>query len=194
LLANTSQSSIPTQLNPAYRYLRVDVASRPSALLVLGYVDPHPLGDIEVWYSSQREVIKTQAGRVIATSGLELDWRQVSFPVAPLPWAKAPHSSTYQRVRDVMPGYRMGLQEAVQVVALQPPPEMLPPSLPAGVNWYRETADAPSMTHSLPNALPPAWFAVKTSASSAAEVVASYQCLSPTLCLRLQRWPVVGAH
>lgn len=186
LSSNPVQKDLPSQLNPSYRYLRVGVAGRPPALMVLGYVDPHPLGDIEVWYSAKREVIKTQAGRVVASAGLELDWRHVDFPAPPVAWVQAGPSFSYQRVRDVMPGYRMGLHETIQVRALSPPPNLVPPSMPRGVTWYQEVAVPSSKT----GPLAPAWFAVVQTKSSA-EVVASYQCLSASLCLQLQRWPVV---
>lgn len=191
LSSNPAKNAIPDQVNPSYRYLRVSVAGRPPALMVLGYVDPHPLGDIEVWYSAKREVIKTQAGRVVASAGLELDWRQVDFPSPPVPWAQAGSSFSYQRVRDVMPGYRMGLRETVQVQALSPPPELVPPSMLRGATWYQELAVPASKN----DTLAPAWFAVvkgwSSSGAASADVVASYQCLSASLCLQLQRWPVV---
>ncbi|MFM1908895.1 MAG: hypothetical protein RLZZ591_2572 [Pseudomonadota bacterium] len=191
LSSNPAKNAIPDRLNPSYRYLRVSVAGRSPALMVLGYIDPHPLGDIEVWYSAKREVLKTQAGRVVASAGLELDWRHVDFPAPPVAWANAGPSFSYQRVRDVMPGYRMGLREAVHVQALSPPQELVPPSMPRGATWYQELVVPASKN----DTLAPAWFAVVKSRSSSgaasADVVASYQCLSASLCLQLQRWPVV---
>ena len=178
------------RLNPLYRYLRVEVAGSAPALLVLGYIDAHPQGDIEVWYSSKSEVIKTQNGRIVGTTGLEVDWRAVRFPSAPPAWNAVPsHGVIYQRLRDEMPGHRYALSDDVE---LQPwvgvPPITLPASLSGAQapthNWFRET----TLTAS-DRALPPAWFAWGMQRGQPT-VLYSEQCLSATFCLKLQRWPV----
>lgn len=176
------------QPNPNYRYLRVEAQGRSPAFLVLGYIDPHPLGDIEVWYSAKQEVIKIQNGRIVGTAGLEIDWRAVQFPTPPPLWTVLmPQGSTYQRLRDEMPGHRYAIADQI---ALQPwhdvPPIALPASLTAAqartYTWFRETSSAV-------NALPPAWFAWGIH-RGIPTVVYSEQCLSATFCLKLQRWPV----
>lgn len=178
--------------NPAYRYLRVDVAGRAPAFLVLGYVDPHPLGDIEVWYSSRQEVIKTQNGRIVGTAGLEIDWRNVRFLPPPPAWTPpASPEIRYQRLRDEMPGYRYAVADHIVFQAWTGlPPIALPASLPAGLartyTWFRESI---VNTHSDDAPLPPAWYAWGTH-RGLPTVVYSEQCLSATFCLRLQRWPV----
>ena len=189
-------SSIPARPDPRYRYLRVEVEGRPAALLVLGYVDPHPGGDIEVWYSAKREVIKTQNGRIVGTFGLEVDWRSVRFAPAPPAWSKlAPQGSQYQyqyqyqRLRDEMPGHRYAVTEQL---ALQPwqgtPPLVLPAALPAalarGYGWFRE-----STLSSTAQVLPPAWFALGVYLGQTS-VVYSEQCLALHFCLKLLRWPL----
>lgn len=189
-----SQTTLPAQPNPAYRYLRVEVAGHPPALLVLGYIDAHPQGEIEVWYSSQREVIKTQNGRIVGTAGLETDWRAVQFPSAPPPWAEMPaDGAVYQRLHDEMPGHRYGITDSVEIKSWDgAPPIVLPHSLPAkqalSYRWFRETT-----LNSTAPPLPPAWFAWSEHQGQAT-VVYSEQCLSRTFCLKLQRWPLqVGA-
>lgn len=176
--------------NPRYRYLRIDVAGRAAALLVLGYVDAHPQGDIEVWYSAKREVIKLQNGRIVGTTGLETDWRTVRFPSAPPVWTEvSSQGDVYQRLRDAMPGHRYAISDRVE---LKPwvgvPPITLPVSLTgkqaSAYEWFREAT--PSNTA---QPLPPAWFAWGMHLGQPT-VVYSEQCLSATFCLKLQRWPV----
>jgi hypothetical protein len=176
-----------------YRYMRVEVSGRPTALMVMGYVDPHPAGEIESWYSAGREVIKIQNGRVVSTAGLETDWLAVRYPDQLLKWEDVPAGGiALQRHRDQMPGYGYGVQEVLWVTPLAAPPtERLPPSLPLGLassyRWFQQ--DTRSSTA---EPLPRAWFAwgkhrgVQT-------IVYSEQCLSPSLCLKMQRWPVVEA-
>ncbi|WP_336900192.1 YjbF family lipoprotein [Rhodoferax sp.] len=180
--ASGSDLNIAAKLNPLYRYLRVDVAGRPSALLVLGYIDAHPQGEIEVWYSAKHEVIKTQYGRIVSTSGLELDWRRVDFPVAPPDWASVPRDGArYSRTRDVMPGHHDGIRDHIQVNAWLGPP---PVATLTGAQWFRE-----DMLSTTAQPLPPAWYAMGRHSGQPA-VVYSEQCLSATFCLKLQHWPV----
>lgn len=182
--------TLTAKTNPLYRYLRIEVAGRSSALLVLGYIDAHPQGDIEVWYSAKREVIKTQNGRIVSTSGLELDWRRVQFSVAPPAWTHVPPQGvTYSRLRDVMPGHHAAIHEQIELkpwlgqlpMAL---PATLPPAVARGYRWFRE---APLDGSAQP--VPPAWFALGMQGDLPV-VVYSEQCLSANFCLKLQRWPV----
>lgn len=176
--------------NPAYRYLRVEAQGRAPAFMVLGYVDAHPQGDIEVWYSSKRELLKIQNGRIVGTAGLEVDWRAVQFPLAPPPWTALPAAgATFQRTRDEMPGHRYSISEQMELRPWQGlPPIGLPTSLGAdqarGYTWFRETTRS-----STADAVPPAWFAWGLHRGTPT-VVYSEQCLSDTFCLKLQRWPL----
>jgi len=178
-------------LNPAYQYLRVQAVGKPAALLVLGYVDTHPDGDVEVWYSASHEVIKTQNGRIVTTDGLATDWTAVRYSKAPPPWnIQPPPDDTYTRVRDQMPGYRYNLADhwvqsrAADGLPAIDLPTSLSPALAARYVWIREaqvgTVTAP---------LPPAWYALER-VDGSYRVVYSYQCLSADLCLNLQRWPL----
>ncbi len=179
------------KLNPDYRYLRVEVAGRPPALLVLGYVDPHPDGEIEVWYSAKQEVIKTQNGRIIATFGLETDWRAVRLQPALPPWAADPSNGMrFARLRDEMPGYRYAITEQVEGRPWPgPPPQgvsaVFANTAAKGLHWYREVA----LGNTGRSPMPPAWFALGPSGGRDT-VVYSEQCLSPVFCLRLIRWPL----
>lgn len=187
---SSRQQILNTALNPSYRYLRVDVQGRAPALLVLGYVDAHPQGEIEVWYSAKNEIIKLQNGRIVGTAGLEIDWRSVRFPAMPPAWSEVlTDRRVYQRQRDEMPGYRYAITDQVESASWRglPPialPESLPPAQAAAYVWLRETT-----TTSGAQSLPPAWFAWGIHRGLAA-VVYSEQCLSASFCLKLQRWPV----
>lgn len=179
-----------SKLNPLYRYLRVDVKGRAPALLVLGYIDAHPQGDIEVWYSSKSEVIKTQNGRIVGTTGLELDWRAVRFPSAPPVWNAVPsQGAVYQRLRDEMPGHRYAISEQIELKPWVGVPTITLPASLSGAQaraytWFQET----TLTTS-DQALPPAWFAWGVQRGQPT-VLYSEQCLSATFCLKLQRLPV----
>lgn len=183
------------KLNPDYRYLRVEVTGRPPALLVLGYVDAHPDGAIETWYSAGREVIKTQNGRIVATVGLEIDWRLVRFQSGPPPgWVADVGAKPrfFDRWRDEMPGYRYSVQDKVEHSVWDgAPPDGVSPSLVAAglahLVWFRER-----IVSSTAAALPPAWYATERR-NDGAVVVYSEQCLSPVFCLKLMRWPLRGA-
>lgn len=185
-----SDAGLLHKTNPLYRYLRIEVVGRPAALLVLGYVDAHPQGNIEVWYSASREVIKTQNGRIVSTNGLELDWRRVQFPVAPPAWDQVPPQGlVYTRLRDEMPGHHATISDQLEAKPWPGlPPLVLPATLPlesaTSYRWFREAALSSSG-----QPLPPAWFAWGLRGGSPT-VVYSEQCLSASFCLKLQSWPI----
>lgn len=176
-------------LNPAYRYLRVQLVGGSPALFVLGYVDSHPQGDIEVWYSSISEVIKTQNGRIVAVSGLDVDWRTVRFESVPPNWDSLTQASyTITRVRDEMPGYRYDVTDQLILTRVAGVPSIvLPSSLPLEVaksyEWVRESPSGAQP------GLPDSWYALEK-VDGKYRVAYSYQCLSKRLCLNLQRWPI----
>ena len=193
-LAASDAPVLGARLNPNYGYLRVDAQGQPPALLVLGYIDPHLLGPIEVWYSGTGEVLKLQNGRIIATAGLAPDWRSVRFVTAPPQWSAVPaQGDSYQRVRDEMPAHRYGIAERVAVTPVPAgPPAFVSVTLPSAqaraATWFREDVQGSSGE----DALPSAWFAW-SNYQGQPDVVYSQQCLSPTFCLQLMRWPLEGA-
>lgn len=173
-------------LNPKFRYLRVTI-NRRVALLVLGYLDRHPQGPIEVWYSADREVLRLQNGRVTGATGLTTEWRNVALPVLPS-WtaiAGASKPVDWVRTRDVMPGYRYGVQDALRIRVAEPPTATLLQRLePKTLTWFEEAMSADS------RALPPARYGVELQ-SGRELVVYGEQCLEPELCFAWQRWPAV---
>ena len=176
-------------LNPAFRYLRV-VVDGNAALLVLAYVDADAHGPIDVWFSGQREALRLQNGRLVGVSGLSTEWREVRNPELP-PWAALTHATRagiplrWVRERDVMPGYRFGVRDALSLRESQPPPRHgLQGIDPAHLTWFEETVEAGS-----PEPLPLARYAVDFSGGREV-VVYGEQCVAPTFCFSWQRWPV----
>ena len=176
------------KLNPNLRYLRVTIGGRV-VLLALGYLDPHPQGTIEVWYSAEREVVRLQNGRVIGAVGLTTEWRNVMMPDLPgwetLAGGAAPFR--WQRVRDVMPGYQYGLRDSLTLNVVPPPQKnALQGFDPNELTWFEErSADDESSRATLPAAR----YAVYL-ADGLVVVVYGEQCLSPQMCFTWQRWPV----
>ena len=173
-------------LNPELRYLRVTSDGR-EALMVLGYSDPHPLGDIETWYSASGEVLKLQNGRILSTTGLKLDWRQVRYVGMPS-WPNLLGSplARFERERDEMPGHRFGIRETVQISPMPPPRDAKLSGLSAeALRWMEERVVSP------PTPLPSARFGLALhDAGKPPVVVYGEQCLRPDFCIAWQTWPV----
>ena len=181
---------IPTAPNLAYRYMRVDIEGRTTALMVLAFEDVTPSGAVEVWYSASGQMIKTRNSRVIATSGLDVNWVKVVYQPSIPPWnISNGHSVEYTRQRDEMPGYRFAIVDQLKLVSVNKVPDItlpqsLPPNKASTYQWFQESG-----TPSHASALPPSWYAWGMHRGQAT-VVYSEQCLSSTFCLKLQRWPV----
>lgn len=176
-------------LDPAFNYLRVSTGRR-TAFLAMGYVDPHPSGPIEVWFSADREVLRLQDGRLVGATGTLTEWRQVQMP--PLPaWRELVTQNrplVWERRRDVMPGYLFGVVDKLQLVPVAPPAASALLGRSAdSLRWFEETqvADAGGGAASL--RLRPARYAVEITGDSA-QVVYGEQCLAADLCLTWQRW------
>lgn len=156
-------------------------ANGQNALLVLGEIDRDPLGDIESWYSGQAEVIKFQNGRIVGTGGLATNW--VGVNIIPL------HNGGYQRIRDVMPGYRFGLMETVAVQKLPAIPSEI--KAVAGFNWQRlttlqwqEEAPQPSLSSSV---LPRNLIGYEQRPDGQQRAAAGFQCIDDGICIQWER-------
>jgi len=187
------------RLNPNFRYLRVTIGGRV-VLLALGDVDSHPQGPIEVWYSAEREVLRLQNGRVVGAVGLTTEWRGVSLPELPS-WsaaARAEQAFRWTRTRDVMPGYRFGVKDALSLrVVPEPKRSALQGLDPQRLTWFEERVEsAPVAWLSgilvssvvADAALPPARYAVDLQGGRET-VVYGEECLAPDLCFTWQHWP-----
>lgn len=187
-------------LNPNFRYLRVTIRGRV-VLLALGNVDSDPQGPIEVWYSAEREVLRLQNGRLVGAVGLTTEWREVSLPELPS-WsaaARADQAYAWTRTRDVMPGYRFGLKDALSLrVVPEPKRSELKGLDPQRLTWFEERFESGPVARlpavfgnrsTVDGPLPPARYAVDLRGSRET-VVYGEQCLVPKLCFTWQRWPV----
>lgn len=187
------------RLNPDFRYLRVTIGGRV-VLLALGNVDSHPQGPIEVWYSAEREVLRLQNGRLAGAVGLTTEWREVSLPELPS-WsaaARAEQAFRWTRTRDVMPGYRYGVKDALSLHVVAAPGRSALQGLdPQHLTWFEERVEPGPVARlsavfgnssSVDGPLPPARYAVDLQGGRET-VVYGEQCLAPELCFTWQRWP-----
>lgn len=185
----TSSSNSSPSLQSGTRYLRVSIDGGRVVFLALGYIEGER-GEVEVWYSAEGEVLKLSGGRIISTVGLPVDWRRVTFSRLPA-WTeigKMPH--TFERERDVMPGYRLNVRETLEIREIFPPaPDPLPGIDPVRVRWFEESTVGPSV-ESRP--LRPTRYALLIDPGSSVTVEPLYgkQCLSADLCFSWQKLPI----
>lgn len=188
------------RLNPNFRYLRLTIGGRV-VLLALGDVDSHPRGPIEVWYSAEREVLRLQNGRLAGAVGLTTEWRNVALPELP-PWsvaARADRAFRWTRTRDVMPGYRFGVNDVLSLRVVEAPQRSALQGLDAQrLTWFEERIESGRVAGlsavfgdgtGAEAVLPPARYAVDLQGGQET-VVYGEQCLAPELCFTWQRWPV----
>jgi hypothetical protein len=187
------------QLDPRFRYIRVTTQGR-SAFLALGNEDSDPLGPIEVYYSAQREVLRLQNGRLAGATGMTTEWRNVTLPKLPS-WSQLAVAQTpmyWVRLRDVMPGYRYGVQDSLSLQRISPPSKSELQNVdPKTLTWFEErvapNGDRSSLAKVLrgddKDLLPPARYGLDLRDGKEV-VVYGEQCLAADLCFTWQRWPV----
>lgn len=171
------------KLNPNFGYLRVTVNGR-SLLMVLGYKDTDAQGPIHTWYSSEGEVIKLQNCRILSTTGLETDWRNVRNHNLPT-WTNLLGSSSVKFTRhlDEMPGFRFGIVQSVHLYKIPTPKNaQLMGFSPSELIWFEEKVL--DSAHGLPSAR----YGLRVKDGVAAVVYAD-QCLSKDFCFTWQIWP-----
>jgi len=185
----TMGSDAPEQLRPGYHYLRVTVAGR-TELLALGYTEPAAStsgASVEVWYSAIGEVLQFQGGRIVATTGLPVDWRNVRFDKLP-EWHAVTASTAYSRWRDMMPGYQMNIVEQLVLHPIAPPSQSQLKGMRADdLLWFEEV-----VVKGAGEGVISSRYAVPRQGPKDAPVVPVYgeHCLSATFCFTWQRWPV----
>ncbi len=178
-----SRASQAVALNPAYHYLRTTVA-RQTLYLALGSTETTPGGVIETWYSATGEIVRMGRGRIISTSGLPVDWREVREVDVPTWKSALIRTMYYKRERDIMPGYRLSIHDSVTLKAILPPKHSSLVGRDANsLYWFEES------THTLDIGMPipAARYAVDFS-NAGERVIYSEQCLSARLCLTFQVW------
>jgi hypothetical protein len=187
------KASSVTQLNPSYRYIKVSINTRV-AFLALGDVDKNAVGPVEVWYSASREVLRLQNGRVAGATGLTTEWRSVLLDEAPS-WPTAIGAAQplrWTRVRDVMPGYRFGTRDQLELRTILPLRNVSLQGYDSQrLHWFEEqtliSAKGAAKAARADQALPAARYAVDLQGDTAV-VVYSEQCLAPGLCFSWQLW------
>jgi hypothetical protein len=187
-VVSRSDSAAGTRLNPDFAYLRLTVEGRV-VFLAQGYVDESPAGPTEVWYSAEREVMRFRNGRLVGATGLTTEWRKVTLPRLGS-WASiaAAKQIEWKRVRDVMPGYRFGIEDTMATrLAAVPRKTALVGIDPRRLTWFEERIEHSSETVREKEPLPPALYAVDLSGGRES-VIYGEQCLAPTLCFTWQRW------
>ena len=169
------------KLDPRYRYLRVSHTGGVSGM-ILGALESAPSGQVEVWYASDGEIIRLENGRLAGITGLKPEWREVTLPSFPA-WSKLAAQAEpfhWERLRDVMPGYRYGVRDKLALVVVPPPASSgLIGVDPKQLVWFEERTES-----STEEKLPPARYAVQGD-----RVVYGEQCVSRESCFRWQRWP-----
>jgi Group 4 capsule polysaccharide lipoprotein gfcB, YjbF len=181
------------EFDPGFRYLRVETGGN-----VIFMASDTPRIDtadtVDIWYSAGREVLRFRNGRLVAAVGLGTEWRGIVVQGLPT-WAEiasATQPVRWSRIRDVMPGYRYGVHDALVLQGIPPPDDSQLKGIdPYSLTWYEERLDAQNTgTHSRGDEeLPPARYALDTR-NAGETVVYGEQCLSAELCFSWQRWPV----
>ncbi|OGS80525.1 MAG: hypothetical protein A2061_11155 [Gallionellales bacterium GWA2_59_43] len=167
-------------LNPDFSYLRVQVDER-EVFLALGYVEQHPDGPVEVWFSANAEVLRLYDGRVVgAVTKTGPGWLSVSFKNLPS-WDKLGNEAVFDRARDLSPGYRYGIREKMLIRRIAPPDNsQLKLVQASSLTWFEERVQGDEHE-------PPARYAVSLDGITP-RVVYAEQCLSGDLCFSWQRW------
>lgn len=187
LPGNSGGDGAQVQLNPALRYLRITLGGR-STLFASGAVDVENGGVVRVWYSGGGEILRIRNGRIVGATGTFTEWSKVDISGAPA-WpalARADAAMRWERVRDVMPGYRYGVRDQLSVRPVPPPTGTALVGIdPRQLVWFEET-----MLSSDAEQLPPSRYAVDLRAGRAIPVYGEL-CLAPTvtLCFSWQLWP-----
>lgn len=168
-------------LNPRFSYLRVQVGER-EVFLALGYVDQLADGPVQVWYSSDGDVLRLRDGRVVGViTKYGPDWLGVSFARLPR-WGTFGERAEFERVRDARPGYRYGIREKMLIRRISPPDNsQLRLISPSSLSWFEEVVQGASD-------MPAARYAVGADGL----VVYAEQCLTDEYCFSWQSWPSSG--
>ena len=168
-------------LNPNYRYLRVQVEGHP-IFMALGYVDQVPSGPVEVWYSADHNLIRLQNGRLVgAVVKSGVSWLSVSFDHLPR-WDAISNQAVFERSRDVSPGYRYGIRETMLIRRIASPADTNLQRVPAAsLSWFEESVEGGKDSR-------PSRYAL----NHEGRVIYGEQCLSREFCLSWQDWPYTG--
>ena len=170
------------ELSPGFKYLRVQVDDR-ELYMALGYVDQTPSGPVEVWYSSDADVLHLRNGRLVgATLKSGPDWSAVAFTHLPA-WDAIGDHAEFVRRHDESPGYRYGILDNIEIRRIATPDDTQLKVIPASsLTWFEEDVKGDSSVR-------PARYGVNLHGVAGHQVVYAEQCLSQALCLSWQSWP-----
>jgi hypothetical protein len=170
------------ELNPNFKYMRVQVGNRV-LFMALGYVDPTPDGPVEVWYSSDADVLRLRDGHVVgATLKTGINWSAVTFSHLP-GWDVVGEQAVFERTRDVSPGYRYGINEKMLIRRIAAPEDTQLKIVPvSSLTWFEEIVQGGGEGR-------PARYAVRLDGVGTHQVVYAEQCLSGEFCFSWQNWP-----
>lgn len=173
------------ELNPDFKYLRVQIDDR-EVYMALGYVDQTPQGPVEVWYSSDADVLHLRNGRLVASTLKNgPDWSAVTFANLPA-WDAVGEHAEFVRTHDESPGYRYGIRENIEIRRIAPPDDTQLKIIPASsLAWFEEGVVGEANDR-------PARYGVKLQEPAGHQVVYAEQCLSKELCFSRQSWPYPG--
>lgn len=182
VLSSGGEHQSDRELNPNFKYLRVQIDDR-EVFMALGYVDQTPEGPVEVWYSSEADVLRLRDGRVVgATLKKGPDWSAVAFSHLPT-WSAVREQAEFVRTRDLSPGYRYGIREKILIRRIETPDDTQLKVIPASsLTWFEEDVQGEA-------GIRPARYGVKLQGGAGHQVVYAEQCLSETLCFSWQSWP-----
>jgi Group 4 capsule polysaccharide lipoprotein gfcB, YjbF len=164
-----------------FEYLLLEIDGRKTAMALGSREQVVDAGRVKVherWYSGHREMIHMVDGRIHTALGLTVEWRgQRSAPPHWAALAGSVQPESWQRVLDLMPGYRFGQTDLIQTQASTVPRGA--PSLPAGTQWFSDTVRSPQP-------LGGDWVYTQYFALQQGTVVYSEQCLSPEVCFKFK--------
>lgn len=167
------------KLSPNFDYLRL-TRNGNTVFLVRGSVEFNPQGRIDIWYSAKGEILRTQNGRIIASTGLHRNWSHLVYSPAPAWQEVLSNTGTAYRLSrtyDEMPGYKFGITESVTLRHTAPPDRHHLLGVPtADLAWIAEISDAGATWR----------FALSRRSQT---VVYSEQCFGPDDCFAWQNWP-----
>jgi hypothetical protein len=185
--AESSPDLAVTGLNPKYRYLRVQIDER-AIFMVLGYIDQTPNGPVEVWYSSESDVLRLRDGRVVgANIKRGVNWLSVYFTNFPS-WNMVGEQAEFERIRDESPGYRYGIKERLLIHPIPPPGDTnLQLVSTKSLTWFEEIVRGDEVIR-------PARYALSQDGEN--RVIYGEQCLSSAYCFSWQTWAPIsrGSH
>ncbi len=189
-VAHQASDTGQAQLDPGFHYLRVMVDGKVVFLAsdTPNVNDPHVSS---AWYSADREILRFRNGRLVGAIGTATEWRNVVVPELPA-WSEIPLTANpiiWTRTRDVMPGYRFGVQDSVALKRISPPGASQLVGMDAHVlTWYEERVESSGNGLMREDGLPPARYAVDLR-NQRERVVYGEACVSAKLCFTWQQWP-----